>query len=378
MKLFSSNKPTTFTITDGTIIRALLITFAALLFWHFLGKVTGILELIGISAFLAIALNPAVSFLGSKLRLKNRIWATGLAYIVVLVVLAGLLIIIIPPQVKQTTSFIHNIPQTINNFQHQDSAINRAIHRYKLDKELSDINTSISNRVKDFSGPVLSTAGKIGRTIAATLTVLVLTFMMLVEGPLWLKRLKNIQPPKYREQRARVANRMYRVVTGYVNGQVLVALIAAVFASIALFVGSSIAGVTVNIPALAGIVFIFGLIPLIGNTIAAILVCLFCLFASTGLAIGMIVYFIVYQQIENATLQPYIQSRNNQLTPLIVFIAALLGASVAGLLGALAAIPLAGCLRVLFDEYIADHLPDDDDLVSQVTRDVKNEAKARG
>ena len=371
MKLFSSNKPNTITITDGTIIRALIITFAALLFWHFLGKVTHVLELVGVSAFLAVALNPAVSFLGSKLKLKNRIFATGVAYIVVLLILAGLMMIIIPPQVKQTNSFIHNIPQTISNFQQQNSTITRAIHRYKLDKQISDINSSISNRVKDFSGPALSTAGKIGKTIISTITVLVLTFMMLVEGPIWLERLRSVQPPKQREQRSRVAQRMYRVVTGYVNGQVLVALIAAAFATIALFIGSHIAHVSVNIAALAGIVFIFGLIPLIGNTIAAVLVCLFCLFASTGLAIGMIIYFIVYQQIENATLQPYIQARNNQLTPLIVFIAALLGASVAGLLGALAAIPLAGCLRVLFDEYIADHLPDDNDLVAQVTNEVK-------
>lgn len=371
MRLFSSKKPNTITITDGTIIRAVAIIFVSILLWHLLGRITHILELIGVSAFLAIALNPAVSFLGSKLKLKNRIAATGVAYIVVLIFLTGLILLVVPPQVKQTTKFVHNLPQTINNFQTQDTAVARALHRYKLDERISEINKDITARAKNFTGPVLSTAGKIGKTVASIITVLVLTFMMLVEGPLWIKRLWTIQPEDQLKQRKRIANRMYKVVTGYVNGQVLVAAIAAVFAVIALTIGSSITNVSINPLALAGIVFIFGLIPLIGNTIAAILVCLFCLFSSTGLAIGMIIYFIVYQQIENATLQPYIQSRNNQLTPLIVFIAALLGASIAGLLGALAAIPLAGCLKVLFDEYVADSLPGEDDMVAQVTKEAK-------
>lgn len=123
------------------------------------------------------------------------------------------------------------------------------------------------------------------------------------------------------------------------------------FAGSALYIGNNITNADINPIALAGIVFLFGLIPLIGNTIAALIVVLFCLFSSVNLAIGIAIYFLIYQQLENATLQPMIQSRSNQLTPLIVFVAALLGAGVSGLLGALVAIPTAGCLKVLFDEY---------------------------
>jgi predicted PurR-regulated permease PerM len=126
---------------------------------------------------------------------------------------------------------------------------------------------------------------------------------------------------------------------------------------VALVIGSTLANVTINPVALAGIVFVFGLIPLIGNTLAAALVIVFCLFASSGLAVGMAIYFLLYQQIENATLQPYIQARSNNLTPLIVFISALIGAQLGGLLGALAAIPLAGCIRVLLDEYSDVSIP---------------------
>jgi predicted PurR-regulated permease PerM len=356
MKFFTK-KENSISITNDTIIRAIVITILAILAWQMLGKLTGILKLIGLSAFLAMALNPAVSWIGRHLRTKNRALATGVAYISVLAILISFILIVVPPLVRQSTDFARSLPSSINNFQNQDSSLARTIHRYKLDDKVDDIRHDISNRVDNISGPVLSTAGKFGAAIAKTITVLVLTFMILVEGPLWLDRILSMMPKETRQKRREVGQKMYRVVTGYVNGQLFVALLAASFASIALLIGSSLANVSVNVAALAGIVFIFGLIPLIGNTIAAILVAIFCLFASTGLAIGMIIYFIVYQQIENATLQPYIQARNNQLTPLLVFVSALIGASLAGLLGALAAIPVAGCLRVLFDEYYADRLP---------------------
>lgn len=372
MKFFSK-KQDSISITNDTIVRTIVITILAILVWRMLGRLTVVLTLIGLSAFFALALNPAVSWIGQRLRTKNRALATGIAYITVLIVIISFLLIVVPPLVRQTTDFAHNIPSSINNFQNQDTSLARTIRRYHLNTKIDDIRHDISNRVDNISGPVLSTAGKLGAALAKTITVIVLTFMLLVEGPLWIERMFGMMHKDKRAQRRRVAHKMYRVVTGYVNGQLLVALLAASFASVALLIGTSIANVSVNVAALAGIVFIFGLIPLIGNTIAAILVCLFCLFASAGLAIGMLVYFIVYQQIENATLQPYIQSRTNQLTPLLVFVSALIGANLYGLLGALAAIPVAGCIRVLFDEYVADKLPEED-AVTEVTKEVKGEA----
>ena len=96
---------------------------------------------------------------------------------------------------------------------------------------------------------------------------------------------------------------------------------------------------------------------MIGNPISAILVVLVCLLSSPQLALVMLIYFIVYQQIENATLQPYIQARQNELTPLLVFIAALIGISLAGILGAFAAIPVAACVKILLEDSYGDQLP---------------------
>ena len=161
---------------------------------------------------------------------------------------------------------------------------------------------------------------------------------------------------KEKERRTKVIHGMYRMVTGYVNGQLLIASIAGIFAFVAMVIASSIFNVTINAVALAFIVTLIGLIPMIGNILASVVVIVVCLFVSLPLAITMGVYFLIYQQVENATLQPYIQSKYNELTPLIVFIAALVGIQIAGFLGALIAIPAAGCIRIYLKEYHGDKL----------------------
>jgi len=191
----------------------------------------------------------------------------------------------------------------------------------------------------------------VGTAVISTITVLVLTFMMLIEGPGWFEKIIAIQPKDKRESRRALARRMYRVVTNYVNGQVIVAFIAGTFALIGLMVASNVFNVSINAVALAAIIMLFGLLPLIGATIGAVIVVLACLLVSAPLAITMGIYFIIYQQIENLTIQPYVQSKTNSLTPLTVFVAALIGANLGGIMGAFVAIPVAGCIRILVSDY---------------------------
>jgi predicted PurR-regulated permease PerM len=103
--------------------------------------------------------------------------------------------------------------------------------------------------------------------------------------------------------------------------------------------------------ALAGIVSVFGLIPLFGNPLAAILVVLACLINTVSLGVIMLIYFVIYFFIENHSFQPYIQSRLNELTALTVFIAAILGVGFGGLLGAIIAIPAASAIKILVEDY---------------------------
>lgn len=338
-------------IETSTIIKGLVLIVASAVILSLIEHLTKPLLLLSVSFFLALALNPAVSWITTRLKSRSRVRATAIAYVFVMSVIIGFFSLIIPPLASQTIVFVQDVPSTIEDFKKQDSPATRFVYRYDLDEELDDFATDFKERTGDISKPAISTATTIGSTLVSIIAVLVLTFMMLVEGPAWMKRFWNVQPTSARKSRQETIDKMYRVVTGFVNGQLLIALIAGAFAFMALVIASQVFNVTVNAIALAGIITIFALMPLIGAALGATIVVLACLFVSFPLALTMAVFFVIYQQIENTTLQPYIQSRNNNLTPLLVFSAALIGASLGGILGALFAIPVVGCLRVLAQTY---------------------------
>ncbi|MCA9333252.1 AI-2E family transporter [Candidatus Saccharibacteria bacterium] len=344
-------------VSTRTIVKFIVLAVVAFLLLKIIGQVSHQLKLIFVSMLLAIGLNPAVGWITKRIKSKSRLRATGVAYVIVISLLVGFMAIVAPPLVKQTSRFISGIPDNLNNLKYQDTAFARTIRRYQLEDDIDELRQNFNQRFGNVSKPIINTAGRVGSIIVSTITVLILTFMMLVEGPLWVDKFIALQPESERKKRREVVNRMYKVVTNFFNGQVLIAFIAATFAAITLFVLNSLLGVSVNPIALSGIVFIFGLIPLIGNIIGSGVVVLVCLMSSLPMAAIMLGFFILYQQIENATLQPYIHSRSNQLTPLTVFIVAIIGASLAGILGALAAIPIAGCIKVLLDEYIIGKFP---------------------
>ncbi len=339
------------TVSNRTVIRVLVLGALAFLVIKLLGHVMHPLQLILISAFLSLALNPAVKWISKHLRIKTRGMATGLAYLVVVVLLGLFINTVVPPLVHQTVDFVRSAPTTINDLNTNNSALSSFVRRYHLQNEVKGFSENIKQRTKNLQQPVVSTAGRLGSALISILTVFVLTFMMLVEGPEWVTRALSFQPQAKREHYKSLLRRMYRIVTGYVNGQLLLALIGAGFDFLVLVVASHILHVSVNAVALAGIVALTGLIPMIGHTIGASIVVLACLFVSTPLAVIMAIVVIVYQQVENITLQPYIQAKYNELTPLLVFVSALLGIGVAGLLGAFVAIPAAGCARILFLDY---------------------------
>lgn len=345
----------TVTVTNRTIVRTILWIVASILMYHFIGRVTHVLILIFASFFLALALNPIVKWMTYKLHLKSRVRATALAYITVVFILVVFFALVTPPLVRQTRTFISNVPETIQNFQNQDSRLARAARRYKIDQKITEGANNFASHYSNYGSALVDTGKRLAEALASILAVLVMTFMMLVEGPRWLELFWGITPPKNRDRHKRIAKKMYRGVTGFVNGQVILALIAGFCAFIALEIAGHITHAQINALALAGIVSVFGLIPLFGNPLAATLVVLFSLINSVSLGIIMLIYFIVYFFIENHTFQPYIQGKLNELTALTVFIAALLGVGFGGLLGAIIAIPAASAIKVLVEDYFERH-----------------------
>ncbi len=344
------NRKVTIQFDIATAARTVFLVVGLLLFIQLLGKLAPTIVLVVVSAFLAIALNPAVSKISAKLPSRSRTMATATAFILVVSFLGLFFSITLPPIVDQVTEFASDLPATVENFRRQDNFLSNLVERYDLDGEISEAARTIATRVAGSENGIIGTVGRLTSTVVNTIAVLIMTFMMLVEGPTIIKKLSHLTDPKKRKHRAHLANQMYEVITGYVNGQLLIATIAASVSLLAMLV----LGIP-NALAMAGIVGMMGLIPLIGASIAAAIVVLSTLLVSVNKAIFIGVFFLIYQQIENATIQPFIQGRKSELSALTVFIAALVGVNLGGLFGAFLAIPVAGILKVLADDYLANH-----------------------
>ncbi|MBI2588616.1 AI-2E family transporter [Candidatus Saccharibacteria bacterium] len=346
-----NNRNITVSISNRTILRAILWVVGAIAAYHFIGRVTHVLTLIFISIFLALALNPVVSWASRRLHVKSRGRATAVSYLLVVGFLTGFFLLVIPPLISQTRDFIRDVPQTVETFQRQDSGLARTARRYHVDEKLTEGARNLTKQYGNFGTAILDTTKRVAEALASFFVVLVLTFMMLVEGPKWLELGFGTMPEKDKLRSKRLANRMYKAVTGFVNGQVILAAVAGLFAFIALEIASHVMSVSVNAMALAGIVAVFGVIPLFGNPIAAVLVVLVSLLNSISLGLVMAIYFVIYFFIENHTFQPLLQAKLNELTPLMVFIAALVGVGFGGILGAIVAIPTASAIKIILEDY---------------------------
>lgn len=307
------------------------------------------LLLILIAFFIALALNPAVSFVSKIMPGKRRGPAIALVLIAVFALLGFLLASIIPPVVSETGRFVRTLPDTVNNSFYRSESVQNAIERYQLQDEIDNGIENLKNRVSSYGEDAVSSVSQIGGSFVSTLSVLVVAVLMLTGGPRLVRQLadKAYRDQNLRKRHEQIAAKMYRAVTGYVVGQVSVALVASLFALGAL----ALLRVPYPLP-LAGIVFILGLIPLIGNLLAAVLVVLSAVVLKDLTAgIILLVFFILYQQIENITLQPIVQGKTTNLPPLVIFVSVILGVALIGPIGGLMAIPAAGCAKVLLVDY---------------------------
>lgn len=348
----NTGRDVTVNITNRTMIRTFIWIISFILLYKFFGRISHELTLVFAAFFLALALNPVVSWMSRHLRLKGRVRATAAAYVMVLAIVALFFSLVIPPLVRQTRTFINDVPQIVENYQTQDTRYARLAKKYKLDEKLTTGAKDFAKNYADFGSTLLDTGKRVVEVFVSIIVVLIMTFMMLVEGPRWLNSFFGLMPARRRAHDREIARKMYRGVTGFVNGQVILAIIAGIFAFCALEIAGHLTNSSVNALAMAGIVSLFALIPLFGNPVSSAIVILVCLSTSATLALIMLIYFVVYFFIESHTFQPFIQSKLNDLTPLTVFIAAILGIGFAGFLGAIIAIPAATAVKVLFEDQV--------------------------
>jgi len=198
--------------------------------------------------------------------------------------------------------------------------------------------------------------------VIATVTIAFLTLFMLLEGPVWVERIYSLISEPAQPRWRKVGGDIYRTVGGYVTGNLAISLIAGVV-STAVLLGL---GVPYAV-ALGVIVALLDLIPLAGATLAAIIVSAVGFLHSTTAGIVLVIFFILYQQLENNVLQPLVYGRTVQLSPLICLVSVLMGAELAGVIGALGAIPVAGSIQVIVVDWLQHRRQKSEDTLAAVS-----------
>ena len=306
-----------------------------------------VLTWILISLFLALALNPAVEWLQRR-GVNRRGWATAITYVLALGVVAGIGFTFVPTLVSQVNDFVQKLPDYVHDITHGQGRLGFLETKYHIQERIeAAVKDGGATKVLGLSGVAVSVAKGVISIVVATVTILFMTFFMLLEGPKWVERFYGLLPERSRPRWRKVGGDIYRTVGGYVTGNLLISLIAGGLTTLVLL----IMGVPYAV-ALGLIVAILDLIPLAGATIAAILIGIVAFLHSIPAGIVVVVFFVVYQQVENHLLQPVIYGRTVQLSPLAVLISILIGAELAGILGALGAIPVAGSIQVLIVDWL--------------------------
>ena len=307
-----------------------------------------VLTWILIALFLALAINPYVEFLQRRV-VRRRGLATALGFGTVLIAIAGLAAAFVPTIAGEVGDFVDALPDLVRDLTEGRGRLGFLENRYHIVERVQDAVRELDvERVLAASGTALSVTKGIITAVVATITIVVLTFFMLLEGPSWVDRALGQLPPASRERWQAIARDIYKTVGGYVSGALIIAFVAGVSATIVL----GIAGIPYAF-ALGLLTFLFDLVPPAGATIATVLVSTVAILHSVPAGIAVLVFFVLYQQFENHVLYPTVYSRTVALSPLAVLIAVLIGASLAGILGAIAAIPVAGMVQVLLRDWLA-------------------------
>ena len=300
-----------------------------------------------VSTFLAIAMSPAVDGL-QRHGLRRRGAAAGVVYLILLAVIAGIGALILPTLIQQVNDFVNAVPGYVRDLTRGRGPVGFLETKYHVvERVQAAVKGNGAGRLAGGATAAIDVTRSVITFVAGVVTIAFMTFFMLLEGPAWRDRLIALMPEQSHARAHGIAQDISRTIGGYVTGNLLISLIAGFSTAMVLLV----MGVPFAL-ALGLLVAILDLIPLAGATLAAIIVTLVALTHSVTAAIVVVAFFIVYQQLENHLLQPVVYGRTVQLSPLAILISVLVGAEVAGVIGALGAIPVAGTIQILVVDWI--------------------------
>jgi predicted PurR-regulated permease PerM len=329
-----------------SILTALLVLLAVLAVVEFMLLAQAGLTLLMIALFLALALNPAVEFLQG--RGLGRGSAVGVVYVLALALLALLGLVFIPPLVDQISQLVTALPNLVDELTKGHGPLGFLERKYQVVERVRSATTGQNaNGVLGQAASALTAVKGIATTVVGSIIIAFLTFFMLLEGPEWRRRCTELISENNRGVVERIGAGVYRSVGGFVTGNLVASLLAGLVATTIMLV----TGVPYAVP-IGLFVAIIELVPYVGPLVATILVTAVALTVGTASALVALGLLLAYHAVEGHTLRPYLYGRAVKLSPLAVLAAIVLGTDVAGILGALIAIPVAGSIQVIIGELL--------------------------
>jgi predicted PurR-regulated permease PerM len=305
-------------------------------------RVSGVIVLVVVAMFLAVGLNPAVDFL--ILRGLKRPYAVLVVISAVVLVIAGFLTLLVPIISHQVTEISNSLPGWFDKLQ-RNQDIRKFDDKYDITSKVEDYVKSGTWAEKAFGGAVGVGLAILG-VLLNTFVVVVLTLYFLGSLPSIKRAAYSLAPASRRERVSLLGDRILRNIGGYVSGAFIVAVCAGLSTLIFLF----IIGLGSYALALAMVVALLDVIPMIGATIGAVIVCAIAFATDLKSGIIAVIFYIAYQQIENYIIYPRVMARTVEIPGALTVIAALIGATLLGVVGALLAIPVAASILMLVKE----------------------------
>ncbi len=349
----------TIEVDTKTFVRFWLVILGFGLAGLFIWKALGALVIIGIALFLAIAIRPLATRINRLTKRDHAASSTVLAYTIVILFLGLVLAVVGPVVIEQTTQLVQQLPATFEHTLGGWDGINdfgRTLGIDNLQHEITNALQSFSNSfVSNIGNTLVVSVSAIANVLTNVILTIVLTLFFSLEGPgimesFW-KMLEGKRKNATIQAVKRLTDRMINVVSTYFSHQVMVAFLDGCVVTIVVLLLAFVFGFQGSLALPMGLVaFLFYLIPMFGPIISCALITLILLFSSPAAAVVFLIFYIIYAQVENNVIAPKIQGNALNLPATMILVAIIVGMNVFGLVGAIIAIPIAGCIRVLFEE----------------------------
>ncbi|BFU47648.1 AI-2E family transporter [Krasilnikovia sp. MM14-A1004] len=301
-----------------------------------------VLTWIVIAVFFAVALHPTVSWMERRMAWCRRWLATLIVFLLAFASIGALIAVFVVPLAHEGAQLAADLPKLIADIRAGQGPVGGLAQRFHVLDYLQSHSQQLRGYAAGLGAPTLAVLRGAATSVAAAVTIFVLSYLMVLEAPRVVDGFLALFPPPRAARIRRVGRDCAKTVTGYLTGNLLISVICGLLTYVVLrIIGVPFAGL------IALFVGLVDLIPLVGATLGAVVGVVAAFTQSVTAGIVVIIFFLVYQQAENHLLQPLIFARTVKLNPLTVLLAILIGVSLAGILGALLAIPVAGIIQII-------------------------------